>query len=222
MGPPFSRQCLPEAPSSSHLGRKLGVSPGMKKSRGPDRPLPWADHQSASVPSVSVLLCGVLPPWRRGGTFPSSFPTVCPRGHQSSPSHPQPRPLCMSTPHLSQSPLARASPGRRAAGDTPRPTPVRKDPKQRRPQPPQRGHPPNPGCTLPACTRLVKNAWSMQDQGQPPTPAFVLSSLSCSCSVLAALPGSVPACAPLHPLRGPALPSGLCPLHPTFPNCCPN
>lgn len=155
-------------------------------------------------------------------------------GTSPHPATPAKATMLVHTPPLSKSPGQSQSrhPGdtrRHAAGDTHRPTPkvalrcaVRKGHKQRGPRPPQKGHPLNPGCTVPACTHLVRNAWSVQDQGQPPMPASMLSSLSYSCSVLAALPGSLQACAPLCPLRGPTLPSSLCPLHPTFPNWCPS
>ena len=126
MGAPFW-QCLPVAPSSKdpslppvNPGRRLGISPSVRLSRSWTLSSPMgttADCQSPSVPSVSFLLGGVLPPRRRGGTCPSSSRAV--RGHlatnlllgtRCSPLWPPSRATMLSDAHLPVS-LSRSLPG---------------------------------------------------------------------------------------------------------------
>lgn len=89
---------------------------------------------------------------------------------------------------------------------------MREDDKQRRPQPPQRGHPLNPGRTLPAPISLEMHVLCRTgiDYQRPhssyPACRGMLGSV--------AIPYIIQAPAPVCQLQGPALPSGLCPLHP--------
>ena len=137
-----------------------------------------ADRQSPSVPSVSFLLGGVLPPRRRGGTCPSSSRTVRGRlatnllvGTRCSPLRPPSRatvlshtpPLCVPQPepawHHRDTLRAFHAPGT-----------VRRDHKQGRPQPPQRR------CTLP-CPRLIRNVCSLRDPGRLLRSTLILFNL---------------------------------------------
>lgn len=124
------------------------MSPSVRLSRSWTLSSPMgstADRQSPSVPSVSFLLGGVLPPQRRGGTCPSSSRTVRGRlatnllvGTRCSPLRPPSRatvlshapPLCVPQPEPAWH-----------HGDTLRafhaPSAVRRDHKQGRLQPPQ-------------------------------------------------------------------------------------
>lgn len=189
MGPLFPWQGPPGTPSSSYPGllrspwEEAGNKPQHEEVWGPDCPLPRAALPTISVPPVSFL-GGVLPPWRRGGTFPSSSCAVRPHGHQSSPRHPQPGPPCLSPPHLSQSPLAPACPsvmGTLTAGGSERPPCCRRHPQARSqgryevcykersqaeetPAPTERA--PSKSWLHPACTHLIRNAHSVQDWGR--------------------------------------------------------
>lgn len=113
MGPP----CLPEAPSSSHPS---GFQSPWEETRNDPQheEVPRARLSSpVGRPSEHVCAFCVYPPrWGLASLEEKrDISQLCPH---SEPSWapvltlpPQPRPLCLSTPHLSQSTLARASLG---------------------------------------------------------------------------------------------------------------
>lgn len=224
MGPPFSWQCLPGAPSCNppSLLQSPGEEAGNKRQReevqGPGLcPLPQSEHLCA--------FC-VLPPWWGLASLEdrrnvSQLLPHCagryPHGYQSSPHHPQPGPQCLSMPHLSQSPLAPACPGimgTLTTGGSEAPPCCRRHPQARSqgpyevcyegrsqaedtPAPTERA--PSESWPHPACTHLIRNACSVQDWDGLSTSTFILFNVSRDVGICSNHPSGL---CPLHPVPG--------------------